>query len=72
MHSLARLLAMHDVQLNYVTPPQPAMPRELQNSLAGQGARQQATSKLEDVLSDTDGLYVRMALLALVAGRSVL
>lgn len=58
VHSLARLLAMHEVQLNYVSPKELAMPEALTWELADSGARQHATPDLDEVLPETDVLYV--------------
>jgi aspartate carbamoyltransferase len=57
VHSLARLLALHDVRLNYVSPEQLAMPEEIVEEL-GDGASQTATTDLSEVIGDSDVLYV--------------
>lgn len=58
VHSLARLLSMYDVNINYVSPESLAMPEYLVSELDQKGIRQHHTSELDDVLGDTDVLYV--------------
>lgn len=59
VHSLVRLLSMYDgVQLNYVSPESLAMPQSLMQELDQKGIKQYRTSDLNDVLGDTDVLYV--------------
>jgi len=58
VHSLARLLALYGVRLNYVSPDILQMPAELVAELDAHGVPQRATSRLEDVLAETDVLYV--------------
>jgi aspartate carbamoyltransferase len=58
VHSLSRLLANFDVQLNYVSPDILRMPADLVEELEGRGVEQHAHTTLEPVLSSTDVLYV--------------
>ncbi len=58
VHSLARLLSLYDVKLNYVSPDSLRMPRELVEELDAKGIPQHETGSLDDVLRDTDVLYV--------------
>lgn len=58
VHSLARLLSLYNVKLNYVAPELLQMPRELVDELNARHVPQHETSSLDEVLSDTDVLYV--------------
>jgi aspartate carbamoyltransferase len=58
VHSLARLLSLYDVKLNYVAPDSLRMPRELMHELAERGVRQAEAPSLDAVLRETDVLYV--------------
>ncbi len=58
VHSLARLLALYDVKLNYIAPEILRMPLELIEELNGRGVAQAEQDNLESVLADTDVLYV--------------
>ena len=58
VHSLARLLSMYDVKLNYVSPDILRMPREVMDEVGEKGIPQQEANRLEDVLPQTDVLYV--------------
>lgn len=58
VHSLARLLSLYDVKLNYVSPDVLQMPRELVDELNARGIQQHETVSLEEVLGETDVLYV--------------
>lgn len=58
VHSLARLLSLYQVKLNYVSPEILRMPREIVDELKGKGAVQEEFENLEDVLAETDVLYV--------------
>jgi aspartate carbamoyltransferase catalytic subunit len=49
---------LYDVKLNYVSPELLRMPGELIEELDAKGIPQRETSSLENVLSDTDVLYV--------------
>lgn len=58
VHSLAKLLALFNVHLNYVSPEILRMPTELIAQLASKGMRQNEYTELDPVLADTDVLYV--------------
>jgi aspartate carbamoyltransferase catalytic subunit len=58
VHSLARLLSLYDIQLNYVSPDILRMPPEIIEELEGKGIRQAEYSNLDAVLPQTDVLYV--------------
>jgi len=58
VHSLARLLALYDVKLNYVSPAILRLPPELVEQLGDRGVRQSQFDRLEPVMADTDVLYV--------------
>lgn len=58
VHSLARLLSLYDVRLNYVSPQVLHMPSELIEELETKGIPQKETEALEGVLPETDVLYV--------------
>lgn len=58
VHSLARLLAMYKSQLNYVSPNQLRMPAELVATLDAAGVQQYQTDSLDEVIGDSDVLYV--------------
>ena len=57
VHSLARLLSLYNVRLNYISPEILKMPAEIIEELPRTMA-QNEFSKLEDALPDTDVLYV--------------
>lgn len=58
VHSLARLLSLYEVSLNYVSPEILRMPPELVAELKDKGMSQGEYSSLEPVLKDSDVLYV--------------
>ena len=58
VHSLARLLSLFDVRINYVSPEILRMPREVMDEVGEKGIPQAEFKSLEKVLSDTDVLYV--------------
>ncbi len=58
VHSLARLLSMYRVRLNYVSPPSLRMPREIVEEIAQAGIPQKEAVHLDEVLAETDVLYV--------------
>jgi aspartate carbamoyltransferase len=58
VHSLARLLSLYDVRLNYVSPDILRMPAEILAELEGKGVPQAEHSALNAVLPETDVLYV--------------
>ena len=58
VHSLARLLSLYKVKLNYVAPDILRMPPELIDELNGRRVEQHESRTLEGVLPETDVLYV--------------
>jgi aspartate carbamoyltransferase len=58
VHSLARLLTLFDVKLNYVSPDILRMPKEVMDEVAEKGIPQAEFDTLDNVLSETDVLYV--------------
>jgi aspartate carbamoyltransferase len=58
VHSLARLLALFRVRINYVSPDILRMPPEIITELKEQGVPQAEYGSLEPVLAETDVLYV--------------
>ena len=58
VHSLAKLLTMFDVKLNYVSPEILKMPADLVAEVGAAGIVQLETPDLDAVLPDTDVLYV--------------
>jgi aspartate carbamoyltransferase len=59
VHSLARLLTKFEgVKLNYVSPGNLRMPRDVMDEVAAKGLPQSEHSTLDDVLPETDVLYV--------------
>lgn len=58
VHSLARLLSLFNVKLNYVSPDILKMPKEVMDEVGAKGIRQAEFSTLEKVLPETDVLYV--------------
>ncbi|HEY58292.1 MAG TPA: aspartate carbamoyltransferase [Anaerolineae bacterium] len=58
VHSLARLLSLYDVRLNYVSPNILQMPREIIAELEEKGIPQAEHETLDPVLAETDVLYV--------------
>ena len=58
VHSLARLLTLYDIRLNYVAPEILRMPPEIVDEIDGRGIPQTATTDLMQVLPETDVLYV--------------
>ncbi len=58
IHSLSRLLSLYKVKLNYVAPDILRMPRELIAELDAKGVEQYEAVSLEEVLPETDVLYV--------------
>lgn len=58
IHSLARLLTLYNVKLNYVSPDVLQMPPEIFNEIHDKGIVQEGYENLEEVLPDTDVLYV--------------
>jgi aspartate carbamoyltransferase len=58
VHSLARLLSLYDVKINYVSPEILRIPKEIINEIHEKGIPQNEQSTLEPVLPDTDVLYI--------------
>jgi aspartate carbamoyltransferase len=58
VHSLARLLSLYRVKLNYVSPEILRMPAPLVSELAKKGMAQDQYATLDPVLAETDVLYV--------------
>lgn len=58
VHSLARLLALFGATVNYVSPKTLRMPSDLVKDFAALGLKQHEYEKLDDVIADTDVLYV--------------
>jgi len=58
VHSLARLLTLYDVKLNYVSPDILPMPDQVVAEVREKGIPQQAYNTLDTVLPESDVLYV--------------
>ncbi len=58
VHSLSRLLSMYGAKFNYVAPDILRMPRELIAELEAQGIKQTEPRSLDDVIAESDVLYV--------------
>ena len=58
VHSLARLLSLFNVRINYVSPEILRMPEEIMAEIGQKWITQQEYSSLEEVMSQTDVLYV--------------
>ena len=58
VHSLARLLSLYNVRINYVSPEILRMPREVMAEVGEKGIPQTEFETLEKVLPETDVLYV--------------
>jgi len=58
VHSLSRLLSLYDVRLNFIAPEILSMPREIIAELDEAGVPCLELQKLEEVLPETDVLYV--------------
>lgn len=58
VHSLAPLLALYNVKFNYVSPAALQMPDYVKAIVDGRSRSQHVTESLEDVIGDTDVLYV--------------
>jgi aspartate carbamoyltransferase len=58
VHSLARLLSLYKVKINYVSPEILRMPREVMEEVGAKGIGQAEFNSLEQVLPETDVLYV--------------
>ncbi len=58
VHSLAYALAMFDVKMSFVSPPELEMPRGIVHDLNKVGVSVNETNDIHNVLEDTDVLYV--------------
>jgi aspartate carbamoyltransferase catalytic subunit len=58
VHSLARLLSLFNVKINYVSPDILRMPSEIISELDEKGCKQSEYNSLEGVIEETDVLYV--------------
>jgi len=61
VHSLAKLLTMYSnksISLHYVSPPELAMPKEIMDIVAAAGIPQTHHTNMEEILPDTDVLYM--------------
>jgi aspartate carbamoyltransferase len=58
VHSLARLLSLFKVRINYVSPEILRMPREVMDEVGAKGIPQAEFANIIDVLPETDVLYV--------------
>jgi aspartate carbamoyltransferase catalytic subunit len=58
VHSLARLLTLYGVRLNYVSPEILRMPPEIVDEIRGRGTTQAEYREVEPVIAGTDVLYV--------------
>jgi aspartate carbamoyltransferase catalytic subunit len=58
VHSLARLMSLYNAKIHYVAPEILGMPPEIIAELAAKGISQSEHTTLDDVLPDTDVLYV--------------
>ncbi len=58
VHSLARLLSLYEVKINYVSPEILRMPEEVMNEVGQKMIKQSEFGSLEKVLPETDVLYV--------------
>ncbi len=58
VHSLARLLSLYDVKINYVSPEILRMPEEVRSEVAEAGIAQAEYRSLDEVLGQSDVIYV--------------
>ncbi len=59
IHSILKLLSLHSkVRINLVSPQILRLPQELKNFIVSRGVKMYETEQLDDVLPDTDVLYV--------------
>jgi aspartate carbamoyltransferase len=58
VHSLARLLSLYNVEINYVSPDILKIPAEIIDEVNGKGISQDEFNALEPILPETDVLYV--------------
>lgn len=59
VHSLARLLTLYNnINIKYVSPPSLAMPKDITDFVESKGMNQKVCTSLEEVLPETDVLYM--------------
>jgi carbamoyl-phosphate synthase/aspartate carbamoyltransferase len=58
VHSLVQMLSMYDVKLNFVSPASLSMPQYVKDQVAKAGIKIRETISLEEVIGETDVLYV--------------
>ena len=58
VHSLARLLSLYEVKINYVSPDILRMPKQVMDEVGQKMIQQREFSSLGEVLPETDVLYV--------------
>jgi len=58
VHSLAKLLSLYNVKLQYVSPRSLKMPDNIKSYIAEKGIEQMEYTKLDDVIANTDILYM--------------
>lgn len=58
VHSLSRLLSLYGVKVRYVSPSVVRMPEALVSELSARGLEQTAHATLDEVIAETDVLYV--------------
>lgn len=58
VHSLARLLTLYNITLQYVNPPNLGMPGAIVRYLATKGVVQKTFNSMEEALPTTDVLYM--------------
>lgn len=58
VHSLARLLTLYDVTINYVCPASLPMPDKIIKFVASKGITQRFYTSIEEILPETDVLYM--------------
>jgi len=58
VHSLARLLSLYEVKINYVSPEILRMPKQVMDEVGQKMIQQKESSALGEVLPETDVLYV--------------
>ncbi|XP_037937709.1 CAD protein [Teleopsis dalmanni] len=58
VHSLARLVTLYNVSLQYVSPPNLGMPDEIVSYLNARGINQKVMKSIEEALPTTDVLYM--------------
>jgi aspartate carbamoyltransferase len=58
VHSLARLLALYQVRINYVSPRELRTPSHVLEDVASRGVEQREYTNLDDCIAETDVLYM--------------